>query len=85
MESSIAQSIHKGFEKEKWEIKGYFYNYKCYIYLYFNRQSKKLGLLGKGMAVPLPKTFSGNWMRFNRSYMISIGRMPNLLVTWNSG
>lgn len=22
MESSIAQSIHKGFEKEKWEIKG---------------------------------------------------------------
>lgn len=23
MESSIAQSIHKGFEKEKWEIKGY--------------------------------------------------------------
>ena len=24
MESSIAQSIHKGFEKERWEIKGYF-------------------------------------------------------------
>lgn len=23
MESSIAQSIHKGFEKERWEIKGY--------------------------------------------------------------
>jgi hypothetical protein len=23
MESSIAQSIHKGFEKEKWEIKGW--------------------------------------------------------------
>ena len=22
MESSISQSIHKGFEKEKWEIKG---------------------------------------------------------------
>ena len=22
MESSIAQSIHKGFEKERWEIKG---------------------------------------------------------------
>ena len=22
MESSLAQSIHKGFEKEKWEIKG---------------------------------------------------------------
>ena len=22
MESSIGQSIHKGFEKEKWEIKG---------------------------------------------------------------
>ena len=29
MESSIAQSIHKGFEKERWEIKGYFkiFNY----------------------------------------------------------
>jgi len=23
MESSIAQSIHKGFEKERWELKGY--------------------------------------------------------------
>jgi hypothetical protein len=23
MESSIAQSIHKGFEKERWEIKGW--------------------------------------------------------------
>lgn len=23
MESSIAQSLHKGFEKERWEIKGY--------------------------------------------------------------
>lgn len=26
MESSIAQSIHKGFEKERWEIKGYSVN-----------------------------------------------------------
>lgn len=24
MESSIAQSIHKGFEKERWESKGYY-------------------------------------------------------------
>ena len=29
MESSIAQSIHKGFEKERWEIKGY---YKIFNY-----------------------------------------------------
>lgn len=27
MESSIAQSIHKGFEKEKWEIKGLVYSF----------------------------------------------------------
>ena len=25
MESSIAQSIHKGFEKEQWKIQGFFY------------------------------------------------------------
>ena len=31
MESSIAQSIHKGFEKEKWEIKGYSFFYKLKV------------------------------------------------------
>ena len=31
MESSISQSIYKGFEKEKWEIKGYVFAHADFI------------------------------------------------------
>lgn len=32
MESSIAQSIHKGFEKERWELKGYKKNIREFFF-----------------------------------------------------
>lgn len=35
MESSIAQSIHKGFEKERWEIKGYRGNCQNYPSMFY--------------------------------------------------
>jgi hypothetical protein len=41
MESSIGQSIHKGFEKENWKARGYvvlFLSLVAVIYFRFNRQ-----------------------------------------------
>lgn len=35
MESSIAQSLHKGYEKERWELKGYLNILYCFLYCIF--------------------------------------------------
>nr|CAD7260060.1 unnamed protein product [Timema shepardi] len=78
MESSIGQSIHKGFEKERWEIKGHALRMLKYGY------TKQLQLVIKNsniptnspkMAVQLQKTCSGNWMPYSLSFEIFTGLM----------